>query len=251
MQVRTRHGDVVDCLVSAEIVITRDETCVLSVLQDITERKRTEVELFAAIEATMQDTSWFSRTLIEKLANIRRPHGANRTAAELSHLTARERDILAVMCQGLADKEIARRLGISLNTVRNHVATIYRKIDVHRRGAAIVWARERGFTGDGLPQSTNRKERDENHKQVARERPRSKWTAATDTFARFDLPIRGPFLTRPWAAERGRVCRLRPRSWFLGDSRPRTIVDKDRIEGAVRQARDRSSRGQSHWRRKD
>ncbi|MGV8670827.1 response regulator transcription factor, partial [Pseudomonas aeruginosa] len=31
------------------------------------------------------------------------------------------------------------------NTVRNHVATIYAKLDVHSRGEAIVWARERGF----------------------------------------------------------------------------------------------------------
>jgi PAS domain S-box-containing protein len=179
MQVRTRQGDVVDCLVSAEIVTIQGETCVLGVLQDITERKRTEVELFAAIEAAMQDTSWFSRTLIEKLANIRRPHGANRTAAELSHLTVRERDILALICRGLADKEIARHLDISLNTVRNHVATIYRKVDVHRRTAVIVWARERGFTGDGLPQSTKRKQRDETTSRVPEsasslaDRPRS------------------------------------------------------------------------------
>jgi PAS domain S-box-containing protein len=169
MQLRTRRGDVVDCLVSAETVTIQDETCVLGVLQDITERKRTEVELFAAIEAAMQDTSWFSRTLIEKLANIRRPQGDNRTRAELSHLSVRERDVLALISQGLADKEIARQLNISLNTVRNHVATIYRKIDVHRRSTAIVWARERGFTGDGLSQARKVKQRDDKHKQGADE----------------------------------------------------------------------------------
>ncbi|WP_134621886.1 response regulator transcription factor, partial [Pseudomonas aeruginosa] len=47
--------------------------------------------------------------------------------------------------QGLADKEIAKELGLAPNTVRNHVATIYAKLDVHSRGEAIVWARERGF----------------------------------------------------------------------------------------------------------
>ena len=52
----------------------------LSVLQDITERKRTEAELFAAIEAVMKDTSWFSRTVIEKLAAIRAPRSAEHPA---------------------------------------------------------------------------------------------------------------------------------------------------------------------------
>jgi PAS domain S-box-containing protein len=147
IRIRTKQGELVDCLVSAETVTIHDEPCVLGVLQDITERKRSEVELAAAIEAVMQDASWFSRTLIEKLANIRQPRGSDRVKAELSQLTARERDILGLICRGLADKEIARQLGLSLSTARNHVAAIYRKIDVHRRSAAIVWARERGFTG--------------------------------------------------------------------------------------------------------
>ena len=37
---------------------------------------------------------------------------------------------------------------MSRNTVRNHVASLYRKLGVNRRSALIVWARERGF-GDG------------------------------------------------------------------------------------------------------
>ncbi|MEK6392861.1 MAG: LuxR C-terminal-related transcriptional regulator, partial [Burkholderia gladioli] len=44
-------------------------------------------------------------------------------------------------------KEIANRLGLAPNTVRNHVSTIYNKLDVHSRGEAIVWARERGIVG--------------------------------------------------------------------------------------------------------
>jgi DNA-binding NarL/FixJ family response regulator len=116
-------------------------------LQDITDRKRSEVELIAAIEAVMQDASWFSRTVIEKLATVRRPRDAPHSNTELADLTPRERDILGLMCQGLADQEIAGELEISRNTVRNFVALIYQKIGVHRRSAAIVWARDRGFTG--------------------------------------------------------------------------------------------------------
>jgi DNA-binding CsgD family transcriptional regulator len=51
------------------------------------------------------------------------------------------------MYQGLGDAEIAKKLGLTRNTVRNHVARIYNKTGVHSRAAAVVWARERGFTG--------------------------------------------------------------------------------------------------------
>ncbi len=137
----------VDCLISAEVVEIQTQKCVLSVMLDITERKRTELDLVAAIEAVMQDTSWFSQTVIEKLANLRQPSGKARERVELAALTLREREVLELICQGLNDSEIAGKLGLSRNTVRNHVATLYGKIDVHRRSAAIVWARERGITG--------------------------------------------------------------------------------------------------------
>jgi DNA-binding NarL/FixJ family response regulator len=124
---------------------------VLCVVQDITDRKRSEVELMTAIEVVMQDTSWFSRTVIEKLANLRQPRGANKAHAGLKDLTAREREVLGLICEGLGDQEIAKQLGVSRNTVRNQIAAIYRKVDVHRRSAVIVWACERGFTGSGPP----------------------------------------------------------------------------------------------------
>jgi PAS domain S-box-containing protein len=152
LQLRTKNGDTVDYLVSAHVIAIDDQRSVLSVLQDITDRKRSEVELIAAIEAVMQDASWFSRSVIEKLATVRRPNGAGRPTVGLADMTPRERNILGLICQGLTDEEIASKLTISRNTVRNHVATIYQKIDVHRRSAAIVWARDRGFTGEVPPE---------------------------------------------------------------------------------------------------
>jgi PAS domain S-box-containing protein len=134
----------VDYLISAEVVDIQAQPCVLSVMLDISERKRSEADLVAAIEAVMKDTTWFSQTVIEKLANLRRPQGGG---AALASLTLREREVLELICGGLSDNDIAEKLGLSRNTVRNHVATLYGKIDVHRRSAAIVWARERGITG--------------------------------------------------------------------------------------------------------
>ncbi|KQT78835.1 helix-turn-helix transcriptional regulator [Methylobacterium sp. Leaf466] len=146
LEVCLRHedGTDLDCLVSAERVEIGDEIFALMVLQDITERKRTERDLFEAIEAVMADTSWFSRGLIEKLANLRQP-GNERKDGIAPNLTVRERQILDLICQGQNDEAIARRLSLSRNTVRNHSAALYRKLDVHKRSEAIVWGRNNGF----------------------------------------------------------------------------------------------------------
>jgi DNA-binding NarL/FixJ family response regulator len=118
-------------------------------MMNITERKRSELELVSAIEEVMKDASWFSQTLIEKLANAKSVNSPNLTTIAFTDLTARERDVLGLICEGLADKEIASRLKLAPNTVRNHVATVYSKLNVHSRSAAIVWARERGlFAGE-------------------------------------------------------------------------------------------------------
>lgn len=151
VQVRKKDAGLIDCAVSADTVNIQDNPCYLLVLMDITERKRTELELVAAIEEVMKDASWFSRTLIEKLANVKSVNSPRLPSVSFTDLTARERDVLGLICEGLADKEIAARLKLAPNTVRNHVATVYSKLDVHSRSEAIVWARERGLFSGAWP----------------------------------------------------------------------------------------------------
>ncbi|QJI38632.1 PAS domain S-box protein [Pseudomonas sp. ADAK13] len=149
LKIRKKGSEVIDCVLSADTVSIQDVPCYLLVLMNITERKRSELELVAAIEEVMQDASWFSQTLIEKLANAKSVNSPNVPNISFTDLTARERDVLGLICEGLADKEIASRLKLAPNTVRNHVATVYSKLGVHSRSAAIVWARERGlFAGE-------------------------------------------------------------------------------------------------------
>ncbi|MCP1510556.1 MULTISPECIES: PAS domain S-box protein [Pseudomonas] len=149
LKVRKKGNEVIDCVVWADTVVIQDMPCYLLVMMNITERKRSELELVAAIEEVMQDASWFSQTLIEKLANAKGVNSPDLPNVAFTDLTARERDVLGLICEGLADKEIALRLKLAPNTVRNHVATVYSKLGVHSRSAAIVWARERGlFAGE-------------------------------------------------------------------------------------------------------
>lgn len=142
-----RDGEAVDCLLSAERIGLRGEKYILWIYQDITARRHTEVELIEAIEGVMKDTSWFSRSVMEKLANLRNPRAGRAEPPQLAELTQRERGVLELICTGLEDKAIAERLSLSNNTVRNHVARIYAKIGVNRRSAAVIWARERGLAG--------------------------------------------------------------------------------------------------------
>jgi LuxR family maltose regulon positive regulatory protein len=59
------------------------------------------------------------------------PHGVSEA------LTTRERDILAMISQGLSNKHVARTLKISPETVKSHVKNIFLKLAVGTRAAAV------------------------------------------------------------------------------------------------------------------
>ncbi len=140
-RLRTRTGVMLDCLVSTETIDMDGAATILWVIHDISERRRNEVELAEAIEQVMKDTSWLSRSILDKLATVRR----GTAPAPGVELSKRERQILDLICDDLDDAAIADALTISRNTVRNHVASIYAKIGVNRRSGAVVWGRERGM----------------------------------------------------------------------------------------------------------
>lgn len=147
MRMKQKNGGNADCLVSAERVEINDQQCVIWSLRDVTERMRSEAELVEAIESVMADTSWFSRSIVDRLATLRQVSDGKVPSAQLLDLSDREREILALICRGLSDAEMSETLHLSRNTIRNHVASLYAKIGVNRRSAAVIWARERGFTG--------------------------------------------------------------------------------------------------------
>ncbi len=62
-------------------------------------------------------------------------------------LTAREVDVLALLADGLTNREIATRLFISEKTVSAHLGHIYGKLDVHSRVQAAARARSLGLVG--------------------------------------------------------------------------------------------------------
>jgi DNA-binding NarL/FixJ family response regulator len=57
-------------------------------------------------------------------------------------LSAREREVIALVAEGLPNKQIARKLDISEKTVKAHLTSIYQEIGVTDRTQAALWARQ-------------------------------------------------------------------------------------------------------------
>ncbi|MGO4254969.1 response regulator [Marmoricola sp. RAF53] len=66
----------------------------------------------------------------------------SRRDAPGADLSAREREVLALIAEGLANKQIARRLDIAERTVKVHVGNVFRRIGVADRTSAALWARD-------------------------------------------------------------------------------------------------------------
>jgi DNA-binding NarL/FixJ family response regulator len=60
-------------------------------------------------------------------------------------LTGREREVLALVVEGLANKQIARRMGISEKTVKGHLTNLFQRIGVADRTQAALWAERNGI----------------------------------------------------------------------------------------------------------
>jgi DNA-binding NarL/FixJ family response regulator len=69
----------------------------------------------------------------------------------LEELSAREREVLGLLLEGLPNKLIARRLEITEKTVKSHLTRIFREIGVTDRTQAALWAERHGL-GPGAPQ---------------------------------------------------------------------------------------------------
>jgi len=65
-----------------------------------------------------------------------------RREAPGADLSVREREVLALVAEGLANKQIAKRLGIAERTVKVHLGNVFRRIGVTDRTSAALWARD-------------------------------------------------------------------------------------------------------------
>lgn len=83
---------------------------------------------------------WAGHALTRKTAPG--PFEKNIAALKSLKVTDREYDVLALLGEGQSNKEIARSLDISPNTVKTHIARLYEKLEVARRAQAVQKAKE-------------------------------------------------------------------------------------------------------------
>jgi DNA-binding NarL/FixJ family response regulator len=105
-------------------------------------------ELVAAIHAVAAGLGAVPRTLLPDLVgaqNATREHAGAESDAASPALTQREREVLALLVDGRANKVIAARLGISEHTVKTHIASLYEKLGTRNRAEAVVAAARRGL----------------------------------------------------------------------------------------------------------
>jgi DNA-binding NarL/FixJ family response regulator len=76
-------------------------------------------------------------------------------AAPQVDLTDRERQVLGLLADGLANKQIARRLGISEKTVKGHLTNLFQRIGVSDRTQAALWAERTGALKTPSAHGTN------------------------------------------------------------------------------------------------
>jgi len=100
-------------------------------------KSRAAAEVVDAIRTVASGGTLFTPRTIASLLNRRR-----QMDAQLESLTPREKEVLRLMAEGVASREIASRLGISYTTVRTHIRSLGSKLGVHSKLEAIVKARE-------------------------------------------------------------------------------------------------------------
>jgi pimeloyl-ACP methyl ester carboxylesterase/DNA-binding CsgD family transcriptional regulator len=96
----------------------------------------------------LEDEPAWTRFLSEIRSFLGVPH-PERTQAVFAELTEREREVLRLIAQGLSNEQIAQQLVLSPKTVRNHITSIFSKLQVSSRAQAIVLARDAGLEHDG------------------------------------------------------------------------------------------------------
>jgi two-component system nitrate/nitrite response regulator NarL len=103
-------------------------------------------DLLASIRGVVRDELRCSaHTAAVLLRRVTHLAAQRRAPGSAAGLTRRELEVVALMELGLSNKQIAARLQIELATVKNHVHNILEKLDVERRGEAVVRARGAGL----------------------------------------------------------------------------------------------------------
>jgi len=106
-------------------------------------------DLVKAIQAVHNGELWVEQKLMARFFDkeaVANPKQESRAGRPKNVLTTREKEILSILTTGCTNKEIAQALFISEKTVKSHLNSIFKKLDVTRRLQAILHAINRGLS---------------------------------------------------------------------------------------------------------
>jgi len=101
--------------------------------------------LFDTIRAAARGETLLKPEIMARILSKAGTHSTRAETTSTLDLTEREREVLAAVATGERSKEIALRLGITERTVKAHLASIYGKLGVDSRAAAIAVAAQKGL----------------------------------------------------------------------------------------------------------
>jgi len=129
---------------------TYDDTIALASIEagcaGLLDKSRAWVELVGAVRAAYHGETIISQGELQRVLSRVRGGGH---AGRATHLTDREEEVLGCMREGLSNAQISKRLGVTPNTVRNHVQRILFKLNVHSKLEAVVVTSREGLQQDG------------------------------------------------------------------------------------------------------
>ena len=115
----------------------------------LVEKESAAEVLVKAIRKVRAGEVWLDRTTTAKvfaeMSQKKHAFASNPEVAKIAKLSARERDVTALIGEGLSNKRIAERLSISEVTVRHHLTSIFAKLAVHDRLELLVYAYRHGI----------------------------------------------------------------------------------------------------------
>lgn len=145
-----RATDGIECVRALKVLLPEILVLMLTVFEDtekifqalaagasgyLLKRQRPE-ELLAAIREVVAGGAPMSTSIARKV--VKSFQSAPPPGTESTELSHRELEVLKAMAEGLAYKQIADQLNVSIHTVRNYIRRIYEKLHVHSRTAAVV-----------------------------------------------------------------------------------------------------------------
>jgi DNA-binding NarL/FixJ family response regulator len=108
-------------------------------------------DLIAAVRAVSGGGAWFdpgvAPRVLDEYRRLVAP--AAREAARLDSLTDREHEVLRLLARGATNAEIADELYLAETTVKSHIGSVFSKLGVRDRSAAIVFAYDHGVVTPG------------------------------------------------------------------------------------------------------